>query len=105
MGTLKSSDILGELNTKVEGNSERFEKRRIAEEYGASKPSPYTTDLRAKLRDKVQFNIGKIPRFIFDDFEKLVSESGMNKREYFYHLLREKGVDIPPYEEMDGRKL
>lgn len=105
MGTLKSSDILGDAKKEEIIQTDRTEKLKIAEVYGASKPSPYTTDLRAKLRDKVQCNIGQIPRFIYDNFERLVDQSGMNKREFFYSLLREKGADIPPYDEMDGRKL
>jgi len=72
---------------------------------GANKPSPYETDLRAKLRDKTQFNVGMIPVFIADIFAEQASKAGMNKREYFYHLLREQGGNIPAYEDMDGRKL
>lgn len=105
MGTLKSSDILGEIrDDDVEAKVENVE-RKVAKEVGSFKPSPYQVELRAKLRDKTQFNVGKIPRFIADQFDTMAEKSGMNKREFFYHLLREKGADIPPYHEMDGRKL
>jgi len=104
MGTLKSSDILGEISGDTSVDMKKVEREK-AQEIGSYKPSPYQVELRAKLRDKVQCNIGQIPRFIFDQFERLVIESGMNKREYFYHLIREKGAEIPPYHEMDGRKL
>ena len=62
-------------------------------------------DLRALLRDKVQFNIGNLPRFIAEIYEAQCQSEDMNKREYFYHLLREQGGLIPPYVKMDGRKL
>ncbi len=62
-------------------------------------------ELRALIRDKVQFNVGKLPRFIAEIYETQAQAEGMNKREYFYHLLREKGGDIPAYTQMDGRKL
>ena len=67
---------------------------------------PYDdTELRALIRDKVQFNVGKLPRFVSDIYEAQAQAEGMNKREYFYHLLREKGGEIPPYASMDARKL
>jgi len=69
------------------------------------KPSVFQSDLKAKLRDKAQFSFGHMPRFIVDIFEAQAKKSGMNRREYLYSLLREKGGDIPPYEQMDGRKL
>jgi len=62
-------------------------------------------ELRALIRDKVQFNVGKLPRFIAEIYETQAQAEGMNKREYFYHLLREKGGDIPAYTQMDGRKF
>jgi len=69
------------------------------------KPSAFQADLKAKLRDKAQFSFGHMPRFIVDIFEAQADKAGMNRREYLYSLLREKGGDIPPYEQMDGRKL
>ena len=71
----------------------------------AGKPSPFKSDLRQKLRQKKQFTFSEIPTFIADEFDRLRNDLGMTKREYLYHLLREQGADIPPYEMMDGRKL
>ncbi|WP_282610874.1 hypothetical protein [Pelagibius sp. Alg239-R121] len=111
MAKLSSADILGEIETKdppkepKSQDATKAKKREVAKTVGAFKPSAYESDLRAKLRDKVQCNIGSIPRFINDELERLVAESGMGKKEYFYQLLREKGADIPPYENLDGRKL
>jgi len=62
-------------------------------------------ELRALIRDKVQFNIGSLPRFVAEIYQAQCQSEGMNKREYFYHLLREQGGVIPPYLKMDGRKL
>jgi hypothetical protein len=103
-------DILSEIESKPEVSptppvSSRSAAREAAKAAGASKPSAYEADLRVKLRDKVQCNIGGIPRFVSEEFERLVATSGMSKKEYFYHLLRGQGADIPPYDTMDGRKL
>ena len=124
MPQLKSSDILGEIAneeaaeakpeeklTSVEAgapsetDTELVEKKNRAEQHSAGKPSPYQSELREKLRQKEQFNFGLCPRFVVKEFERLQKTSKMNKREYLYHLLREAGADIPPYNEMDGRKL
>lgn len=79
--------------------------KKISDNVIKSKPSPYETDLRVKLRDKSMLNLGNIPTFVKDIFEAQAKENGMNHREYFYYLLREQGGDIPPYDQMDGRKL
>lgn len=62
-------------------------------------------ELRALIRDKVQFNVGQLPRFVSDIYEAQALAAGMNKREYFYHLLRDQGGEIPPYASMNARKL
>lgn len=121
MATLKSTDILANIERDkprrkpTEGRKpQRAEARpsivlpsadKIPDSAGLGKPSAYLADLREKLRDKVQMNLGGVPRFIREEFERLASEQGMGLREYFYHLLRQQGADIPPYQEMDGRKL
>lgn len=111
MTKLNSSDILGEIAKSEpivrspQSDIRRNDQRKIAKEAGASKPSAFESDLRAKLRDKVQCNIGLVPKFVNDEFERLVKESGMSRKEYLYHLLREKGAKIPAYKKMDGRKL
>lgn len=71
----------------------------------SGKVSPYASDLRAKLRIKKQLSFGQLPSFIVDEMDNRALELGMNKREYLYHLLRNDGIEIPPYEQMDGRKL
>ena len=122
---LKTVDILGtitdkEETTKANATTERtgakLRKQRVARtrlaerqasarEAGEAKPSHYEAELRAKLRKKTQLNFGGIPRFIRDEFERLADANGMNMREYLYHLLRKEGAEIPPYDQMDGRKL
>ena len=124
MAQLKSADILGEIandgpeeTIKVEEptqpkqsepsktNDDLQERKAAAERAGAGKPSPYQSDLREKLRQKQQFNLGLCPTFVVKEYERLRKKAKMNKREFLYHLLREAGADIPPYKEMDGRKL
>ena len=118
MGTqLKADDILGLIDkeepkdaAEPKPKATRPKKdiaalKSMAEEAAAGKPSAFQSDLRVKLRDQVQFSFGRIPRFIYDQFEDLAVKAGMNKREYLYHLLREQGANIPPYDQMDGRKL
>lgn len=114
---LKSTDILGELAKSEEQPSKQTasprpkreldiqELKATAEAATAGKPSPFQSDLRAKLRQKTQLNFSQIPTFIADAFNQQCKAAGMNKKEYLYHLLRKEGADIPPYEEMDGRKL
>lgn len=106
MAKLKTADILGAKAVENPAQAEdlmRFVQQ--AERAAMGKPSEYFSGLRAQLRDRVPFGLGTIPRFIAEAFERMAAEKGMNKREYFYHLLRKEGADIPPYEEMDGRKL
>lgn len=121
---LKTVDILGtiadnEETAKANGGERKARKPRqqrilkppleerqaTAREAGESKPSHYQANLRAKLRKKVQLNFGGIPQFVRDDFARLAEANGMNMRQYLYHLLRKEGANIPPYDEMDGRKL
>tara|TARA_R110002073_G_scaffold320632_1_gene496146 strand:+ start:203 stop:571 length:369 start_codon:yes stop_codon:yes gene_type:complete len=122
MGVLKSSDILAEVKdqnskaaptTKPPKNSKHpkrqskdlDERKRHAAIASEAKPSPYETELRHKLRQKVQLSFGLIPEFINDEFNRLAANADMNKREFFYDLLRQAGAEIPPYEQLDGRKL
>lgn len=77
----------------------------VSKKASEGKPSPFASDLKAKLRDKTQFSFGHMPRFIVEIFEAQANKAGMNRREYLYSLLRDKGGNIPPYEQMDGRKL
>lgn len=89
--------------TKPKPDIEEIKRR--AEEAATGKMSSYVSELKAKLRDKVQFSFGYVPRFISDIYEDQAKAAGMNKREYLYHLLRERGGDIPPYSDLDGRRL
>jgi hypothetical protein len=116
MVTLKSADILAglddEKSSPIEPEKIRRKRRQpkgndtsrpVDNERG--KPSPYLASLRERLRDKTQLNFGGVPRFVRQEFERLADQNQMGLREYFYHLLRQQGADIPPYEDMDGRKL
>lgn len=121
MATLKAADIMADLaddsvevappkphrmgRAKPQPEESIAERKAKAAAAGQGKPSPYSADLRAKLRQKAQLNFGGIPLFVRDEFERLAKANHMGLREYFYYLLREKGADIPPYKDMDGRKL
>ena len=70
-----------------------------------SLPSPHKSDLREKLRDRVQMNFPRVPVFIKDQFDAAAERAGMTKVEFLYHCLRDAGgLDIPPYDQMDLRK-
>lgn len=121
MSVLKTSDILAKVDERPTEPAPKAsnppkpraqrapkdldERKRQAAETANAKPSPYASDLRHKLRQKVQLSFGQIPEFISDELSRLSNEAGMNKREYLYHLLRDAGADIPPYDQLDGRKL
>ena len=67
MAQLKTSDILGEIaesqpEPKPANDPVDQEKRREAKRAGASKPSPYQSDLREKLR-KNPIQPGFCPNF------------------------------------------
>lgn len=51
----------------------------------------------------VQMNFG-VPAFIRDAFKAEAKRLGMKEKEYFYHLMRESGLSIPSYQELDGRR-
>lgn len=104
-GTPAAAPKKEEPQRKAKQRASASERRAAAQDASAGKPSPFQSDLRQKLRTRKQLNFSEIPTFIIEEFERLRTEEGMNKREFFYHLLREKGADIPPYEIMDGRKL
>jgi hypothetical protein len=86
-------------------DSDKRQRREEAAIAAAGKPSAYQAELRVKLRDKIQLNFAAVPRFVREEYDRLAAEHDMNMREFLYHLLREKGADIPPYKDMDGRKL
>lgn len=68
-------------------------------------PSPHRDDLRAKLRDRVQFNFSHMPRYLKEMFQEAAAAKGMKDIEYLYYLMRQDGLDVPPYKQMDLRKL
>ena len=68
-------------------------------------PSPHKADLRSKLRDRVQMNFPRTPRFIKLQFENEAAKRNMTHIEFLYFCLREGGgLEIPPYDQMDLRR-
>ena len=80
-------------------------KTQTPDELIASKPSAFQAEHRQRLRRKKVLSFGQVPEFVAEGFERLAAEAGMTKRAYLYQLLREKGVDIPSQDLMDGRRL
>ncbi|MCZ4283096.1 hypothetical protein O4H49_20090 [Kiloniella laminariae] len=70
-----------------------------------SLPSPHREDLRGKLREKTQLNFPRIPVFLKTMFQEAAREAEMKDIEFLYHLMRRHGLDVPPYDQMDLRKL
>ncbi len=105
MAKLNALDLTGITPDSSEKANSVDEAVKIAQQASSNKPSAFESDLKAKIRDKSQFSFGHMPKFIIQIFDKQAKKAGMNRREYLYHLLREKGGDIPPYSQMDGRKL
>jgi len=53
---------------------------------------------------RTQMNFSNVPVPIKEAFEAEASKSGMGLKEFFYHCLRAGGVDVPSYEQLDGRR-
>ncbi|GAK46630.1 conserved protein [Tepidicaulis marinus] len=87
------------------GSKSEEERQMLAGELARGLPSPSRESLRDKLRHRTQLNFNRVPVFVRDAFNERAEALGMSKIEYFYHLLRKDGVDIPPYEQMDRRTL
>ena len=116
---LKSADILGELAKEEQAppapaatapkrpkpDMDIAQLKAQAEAAAAGKPSAFQSDLRARLREKKNFHLGELPAFIVDAFEAEAVKMNKSKRHFLYHLLRTHGVDIPPDDQLDGRKL
>lgn len=103
--TPRPSKVTSETPAERREASRFEEARSLAAAASVGKPSPHEADIRAKLRVKRPLNFGLCPAFIGEEFSRLASEAGMAKREFLYHLLREAGADIPPYDQLDGRRL
>ena len=89
----------------AEKPAERREISPEAMEIADALPSPYHSELRAKLRDRTQMNFPRVPRFVVEQFHAAAKARKMTKVEFLYHCLREGGeIEIPPYDQMDLRK-
>lgn len=57
-----------------------------------------------KHAKRVQFSISLVPEPIKQAFEDERAKRGMTQKEFLYHCLRAGGLDIPAYEDIDGRR-
>ncbi|NSY39298.1 hypothetical protein [Leisingera sp. ANG59] len=72
-----------------------------------SAPLPSPSKARAgslKTAPRVQFAFSNVPKPIKQAFIDAAEAKGMGMKEFLYHCLRAGGVDIPPMEEIDGRR-
>ena len=53
---------------------------------------------------RTQMNFSNIPLPVKTAFEAGAKKAGMGLKEFYYHCLRAGGVDIPDYQELDGRR-
>ena len=101
-----AADDEGAAATPNVPKTDRFaEARRVAADASEGQMSPHGASVRSKLRYKRQLNFGQVPAFVVDEFDRLAEARGMGKREFFYHLLRKEGGDIPSYDQLDARKF
>lgn len=57
-----------------------------------------------KIAPRTQFSFTNFPVPIKEAFDDEAKKRGMGKKEFLFHCLRAGGVDIPPYDEIDGRR-
>ena len=99
------TDAASEAAPRPKAPAPRRGKVQTPDDLIASKPSAFQAEHRQRLRRKKVLSFGQVPEFVAEGFERLAAEAGMTKRAYLYQLLREKGVDIPSQDLMDGRRL
>ena len=71
----------------------------------ASLPSAHKARVQAlKEAERTQFAFSQIPKPIKTMFEKEAKRRGMLLKEYLFFCLKAGGLDIPDYNEIDGRR-
>lgn len=58
-----------------------------------------------KTDKRVQWSFTCVPQLVKKKADEKAKELGMGKKEFLYHCLRQAGVDIPEYSELDARKV
>jgi len=101
----EDNDVLGKRLGRNPPSTKKKPEKVVRMPLGEGKPSAFDAMHRARLRDKEILTFGKIPKFVFDEFQQRASSLGLGRIQYLYYLLRKDGVDIPPDSQMDGRRL
>ncbi|MGB0697023.1 MAG: hypothetical protein ACPGOY_15320 [Rhodospirillaceae bacterium] len=70
---------------------------------GLPSPSQAQKDM-LKRAPRVSWTFNNIPYPIKQAFEEEAQRLGMTMKEYFLHCLRAGGLEIPSYDELDGRR-
>ncbi|MBL4837084.1 MAG: hypothetical protein JKY34_05855 [Kordiimonadaceae bacterium] len=100
----EATGTLAAFAVEASAVAEKENGQKSHDEIAESKASQAHSRMRAMLRQKKTFSLGQIPAFVVDEFNFLREAKGMEQREFFYHLLREAGAEIPEYDKMDGRR-
>lgn len=71
----------------------------------AGRPSVHRAKMDGiRSAKRVQFSFSQVPEPIKVMFMEEAARRGMGLKEFLFHCLREQGLDIPPYDDIDGRR-
>lgn len=100
MGTKISVD-LDDDDLAAEEAAETAKVKKLA----ANRPSVHRAKMDGlRSAKRVQFSFSQVPEPIKLMFMEEAERRGMGMKEFLFHCLREQGLDIPPYDEIDARR-
>ncbi len=71
----------------------------------SSLPSPHRAKSGSlKYAQRVQFAFSNVPLPIKEAFVKEAASRGITQKELLYDCLRAGGIEVPPLDEIDGRR-
>ena len=86
---------------KVNVNPETKDAVEQVSDKTAGLPSNYLSKLEEYRKShRKNLTITQVPVKILDELERLAKERGLTKKQFFYEMLREQGVDIPAYHDI-----
>lgn len=93
-----------ELNAVSTPSSLPLDRRVALQAVVAGKPSEYAAQVEAfRKADRGRIGFSNLPMPIVEKFQEFAMQNGMGKKEYFLHLCREAGMQIPAYVDLDAR--
>jgi len=94
-----------ELDVPEVTSDDTSKRKPTVKDLTADLPSPHKAKVAAlKAAPRVQLNFTNIPAPIKDAFTTEAQKRGMGMKEFLFHCFRAGGVDLPAYEEIDGRR-